>query len=195
MKDEHTEDAFVGRVASRLREPLHPDDTFEARAMQAVRAAAREPAGPTISGKRSWWMRRSVSLTPVAALAMAAGIAAVAIVASLQARPSAPAPAVIAAKTDTVHFVRFMLVDPAARQVALVGTFNQWQKQATLLEPAADAGAWTISIALPPGRHEYAFIVRDANGERWVADRFGQRVRDDYGVESSVVSVGNTPST
>jgi hypothetical protein len=44
-----------------------------------------------------------------------------------------------------------------------------------------------VSIALTPGRHEYAFVV---DGERWVADPFALTTRDEFGQESSVVRVG-----
>lgn len=193
MKDHNSEEAFIERVAGKLREPVHADDTFETRAMTAVRAAAREQSG-LVTRRRSWWMRRSVRLTPVAALAMAAGIAAVAVLAARSNRPNTPAQ-VTAAQPDTVHVVRFMLLAPGATQVSLVGSFNQWEKGATLLEPGSESGAWAVTLPLPAGRHEYAFVVRDASGERWVADRFGQRVRDEFGVESSVMSVGAQPST
>lgn len=190
MKDQHNEDAFVARISDKLRAPVELDDTFEQRAMSAVRAAARENAGPVITRRRSWWVRRSVRLSPVSAFAMAASLAIFVATASFSVarRPLA------VAHVDTVHVVRFALADADARRVMLVGTFNQWSKDATPLV-AGENGTWSITVPLGAGRHEYAFVVQDANGERWVADRFGQRVRDDYGVESSVVSVGSSPST
>lgn len=187
-------DAFVERIARKLREPMNADETFERRAMAAVRDAAREHTAEQPARKRVWWMRRSVRLTPVAALALAAGIAAIAVAGALSTRPAAQAPA-IAAAPDTVHVVRFMLVAPNAMQVSLVGSFNQWQKGATLLERGSETGVWAVTLPLRAGRHEYAFVVNDASGERWVADRFGQRVTDEYGVESSVVSIGSSPTT
>lgn len=198
MKDQHNEDPFVQRIAGKLRQPIHPDDTFEARAIAAVRVAASENAGPVLTRKRSWWLRRSVRLTPVAALAMAAGIAAIAAFASIRNVRTVAVPTgapIVVARPDTVHVVRFMLLAPGATRVSLVGSFNQWEKGATLLEPGSETGAWAVTLPLPTGRHEYAFVVTDANGERWVADRFGQRVRDEFGVESSVLSVGAQPST
>jgi 1,4-alpha-glucan branching enzyme len=186
-------DGFIERIAGKLREPMTADETFETRAMKAVRAASREVIEQP-GRKRSWWMRRSVRLTPAVAFAMAAGIAAIAVAASLSLRPAVPA-ATVAAAPDTVHVVRFMLVAPGASQVALVGSFNQWEKGTTLLEPGPESGVWTVTMPLPAGRHEYAFVVSDANGERWVADRYVQRVTDEYGVESSVLSVGGLPTT
>jgi 1,4-alpha-glucan branching enzyme len=44
-----------------------------------------------------------------------------------------------------------------------------------------------VSLALPPGRHEYAFIIEGPAGERWAADPFAALVRDEFDTESSVL--------
>ena len=93
-----------------------------------------------------------------------------------------------------MHIVRFVLVDPQARQVSLVGAFNQWQRGATQLT-SPRPGVWTVDVPLHAGRYEYAFVVQGANGERWVADPLGTVVRDEFGTESSVVSVGTQASS
>ena len=55
------------------------------------------------------------------------------------------------------------------------------------------AGVPAISVTLPAGRHEYAFLVEEASGTvRWMRDPFAPPVRDEYGTESSVVTVGGT---
>lgn len=46
--------------------------------------------------------------------------------------------------------------------VALVGDFSAWQPIA-LFDHDRD-GVWTVTVALPPGRYEYAFVVDG----RWV---------------------------
>jgi 1,4-alpha-glucan branching enzyme len=89
---------------------------------------------------------------------------------------------------DTVHVVRFILVAPSAASVALVGDFNNWDRTATRLTPAGTGGLWTASVALPPGRHEYAFIV---NGSQWMADpAAATTVEDDFGTTSSIITIG-----
>jgi 1,4-alpha-glucan branching enzyme len=148
-----------------------------------------------------------VRVSPLAGLAAAAGFAAVVSAATLAAtaagRPDAvpatgvaAAPATTAAAgatTDTVHVVRFVLVEPSARRVALVGDFNGWAADSTPLMTAGAPGTWTISVTLPAGRHEYAFLVEEASGTvRWMRDPFAPPVRDEYGTESSVVTVGGT---
>jgi hypothetical protein len=45
-----------------------------------------------------------------------------------------------------------------------------------------------VSVALTPGRHEYAFIV---DGKRWVIDPLAVKSSDDFGTESSVIRVGS----
>jgi 1,4-alpha-glucan branching enzyme len=52
---------------------------------------------------------------------------------------------------------------------------------------ASRPGVWSVDVALPPGRHEYAFVM---DGKRWSPDPAADRVSDDFGTESSVVVVG-----
>lgn len=187
-------DPFIERIAQPLRAPERVDPTFEARAMSAVHAAARE----TATQQRSWWLRpRAVRINPLASVALAAGLvglvlAGAQVVDSISRGPQAGA---VAARTDTVHVVRFVFVDAAARQVALVGEFNQWKKGATLLNASAAPGVWTVDLPLSAGRHEYAFVVIDEKGERWVADPTTITRRDEFGTESSVITVGVSASS
>lgn len=105
-----------------------------------------------------------------------------------QAAPApAPVPEPVAhARRDTVYMVRFVLADADAHTVSLVGDFNEWEKRATPLR-SAKPGVWTAQVALPPGRHEYAYVV---DGKRWVADPAADDVSDDFDTPSSVVTVG-----
>lgn len=45
-----------------------------------------------------------------------------------------------------------------ARQVFLAGTFNNWDSKANPMEPSGD-GRWSLRLDLPPGRHEYKFLI------------------------------------
>lgn len=104
---------------------------------------------------------------------------------------TAPAPAptqasVAHVRRDTVYMVRFVLADADAHTVSLVGDFNEWEKRATPLR-SAKPGVWTAQVALPPGRHEYAYVV---DGKRWVADPAADDVADEFDTPSSVVTVG-----
>src|SRR5262245_11931816 len=55
--------------------------------------------------------------------------------------------------------VRFVLTAPDAHAVSLAGTFNQWNSQATPLVRTGASGVWTATVSLPPGQHQYAFVV------------------------------------
>ena len=200
------EESFLAAVARPMRAPERLAPDFERRLLAAVRAdaGAAVPTGVPTAGaaarRESWWRRqRVVRVSPLLGLAAAAGFAAVVSAATLAAvsrapaaAPATPTPiAAAAAGDDTVHVVRFVLVEPDARRVALVGDFNGWSAEATPLTPAGSPGTWAISLPLPAGRHEYAFIVEEPGGEvRWTRDPFAPPVRDDYGTESSVVTVG-----
>jgi 1,4-alpha-glucan branching enzyme len=74
--------------------------------------------------------------------------------------------------------------------VALVGDFNGWDASASplTLTPGA-AGVWETSLLLPPGRHEYAFLV---DGRVWTLDpRAPQAADDDFGRANSVTMVAD----
>lgn len=187
--------AFLERVAGPLRSPEFLDDTFEQRLMEKVRLegslyreAARTP------DSTSWWRReRVVRLSPLKGLAIAAGLAGVIALSTLSDDRSEPGqnvastPTPAATTSDTVHMVRFVFVDSRASTVELVGDFNAWTKGVTRLERTAAPGVWSASVALPAGRHEYAFII---NGSRWIADPLAPTTSDDFGIESAVIHVG-----
>lgn len=47
---------------------------------------------------------------------------------------------------------------PEARAVSVAGAFNDWDAAATPLARDAD-GNWSVLLDLPPGRHEFKFLV------------------------------------
>jgi hypothetical protein len=197
-RDEISEEtaAFCERIAADLRHPERLDPSFDARLMDRVRREAGLP-GSQNSGSSWWRTERVLRVSPLAGLALAAGISTIvalstlAIGSHLWSRGTAPvaAQAVIRTRTDTVNVVRFVFADPGARSVQLVGDFNEWTRGATNLKPSGAPGVWSVSVPLHPGRHEYAFIV---NGTRWIADPLATRSSDDFGTESSVIHVGGS---
>lgn len=155
------------------RDPVVFSATFDARVMREVRAIGRR--------RPVWrWLVDPV-LPPWALLAAAAATAAV--VVSLRA-PGSPQPP--AAATETVY-VRFVLYAPTAKQVSVAGTFNQWDPQAAPLARAAGDGVWTVTLPLPPGQHQYAFVV---DGKQWIPDPAAPAVDDGFGRRNSVLAVG-----
>lgn len=90
------------------------------------------------------------------------------------------------AVSDTI-FVRFQLIAPEAQQVAIAGSFSEWQPEALPLIKE-NGGLWSITLALPLGEHQYQFVI---DGERWVPDpRAHAQVDDGFGGTNSVVIVG-----
>ena len=188
---------MIRRIASRLREQERAHPSFEKRLMEKVRmeGSALYPA-PGSYTPASWWRtKRGFQISPLAGMALAAGISAIvalsgiAVGARIGSRNHAVAkvvtPAPLASR-DTVQLVRFVFVDTRASSVELVGDFNEWTKGTTALKLSGAPGVWAASVALMPGRHEYAFIV---NGTRWVADPLALKSSDDFGTESSVIRV------
>lgn len=56
----------------------------------------------------------------------------------------------------------FTVAAPGAKEVVVVGDFSAWQP-ISLFDLDGD-GVWSVTVALPPGRYEYAFVVDG----RWV---------------------------
>jgi len=79
-----------------------------------------------------------------------------------------------------------VLYAPTARRVAVAGTFNQWDQNASPLARVGAGGVWTITLALPQGHHQYAFVV---DGARWVPDPAAPGVDDGFGRRNSMVAV------
>lgn len=96
-------------------------------------------------------------------------------------------PAALVGKEPLPVPVQFTLREVRASQVALVGDFNGWSQTATMLEPGAEPGTWSVTLPLTVGRHVYAFVV---DGHTWMTDPRAQRARDlDFGRENSVLIV------
>ena len=208
------DDEMIERVAGELRRPVRLDPAFDALVMARVRAEGRGPRAERPRGQSRgaaawrWLIRpRTVRVSPLAGLAVAAGLAAVMVIGrrepagsptaangvgqfasaapDARGRTVAPRPSTLDPRPAAP--VQFVLVAPGAREVSLVGDFNDWDVAATRLRPASAGGMWTIEVPLAPGRHRYAFVV---DGTRWLADPAAPRaVDDDFGTPSSVVTI------
>lgn len=204
--DEGVDRATIDKIAGPLRAPVRLDDTFESRVMSEVHAESfvlTEVAGSddqTVEkASLPWWRKEyNIRVSPLTGLAIAASLL-VAIISgsaifgkALARNAEQTRTAAASAKPDDSQIVRFVFVDGSAQEVWIVGDFNAWTRRDTPLVRTASGNAWTVSIPLSNGRHEYAFIVRDQNGERWVADPLATTVRDDFGTESSVLRVGES---
>lgn len=149
-------DESIERVVRELRREVPSSPDLDARVMARVLAERRPGAGGPM------W--------PLAALAAAAGLAAVAVFGA-GARGKG---------------VAFTLVAPRASSVAIVGDFNDWNPHATPLVRTGD-GAWETRVRLAPGQYNYAFVV---DGATWVPDPAAPKnAVDDFGSPNSVVTV------
>lgn len=79
----------------------------------------------------------------------------------------------------------FILHAPTAQRVVVVGSFNNWDPAKTPLR-RLKSGDWKARVPLPPGRHEYRFVV---DGE-WMNDpQAPESIPNPYGGTNSVVTL------
>jgi len=132
------------------------------------------------------WTAREVSFQFRPAYGLL-GAAAVAVIATSlpTGRPSPIAPAPVTQAVDaTKLFVQFRLQAAGASTVRLAGSFTNWQPEYELHQSAP--GIWTVTLPLPLGVHDYAFVV---DGERWVPDPYAQHVEDGFGGTNSRIAL------
>jgi hypothetical protein len=80
---------------------------------------------------------------------------------------------------------RFVIYQPDASQVELVGSFSGWGK--IPLKSTGGSGYWEVTVDLPEGDHRFSYIIE---GRRRLADpTIGVREADDFGGENSILSV------
>jgi hypothetical protein len=190
MNDGEHDDGFVRGVADALRsaEPARPDLTE--RVMHLVHFDERRSR----SISHGWWTRRRTIHLSFSAVSAVAAALVIAVAGAVVGRVSGSRNAVrtvasVPMKADTVRIVRFVLLAPSASTVSIVGDFNDWQRGTTMLRSAGAAGVWSVSLSLPRGLHQYAFIV---DGTRWIPDpATSTTVTDDFGTTTSVIAVGD----
>jgi hypothetical protein len=144
--------------------------------------------------RRGWWRwlvepQRLAVRPAVAAAALVVILGAGAVLAALMGPPERPgAQRPVTSATDHTVLVRFELVAPDAQSVALAGSFNGWNESSTVFKRGAEAGVWTVTVALAPGEYQYLFVV---DGRRWIPDPAAHaQVEDDFGQRNSLLVVG-----
>jgi hypothetical protein len=182
-----------------------PDDVLRAlvRRLQVMPASdprRRAAILARVRGRRQGQWRAALTLAwqPSVPLLAAAAVVVAAIGAGYTSRvlveppesaqPAAPLLAV-ASSNSSVRLVpqQFILSSRGANHVALVGDFNGWDPKANLLQDSTKTGVWEVTVALPPGRHAYAFLVNDS---LWTVDPRAPKLDDpDFGRASSVILV------
>ncbi|MGV3711139.1 MAG: isoamylase early set domain-containing protein [Gemmatimonas sp.] len=208
-------DETIQRVSAALKQMPPSDPRAIARVLSAVHGRTPQPT-PRWRLMLEWMRMPSLSLATASGVAVIALVAGYALNSSLQPLQS-PAPAtstslaanlsadsaveglntnnparipvveaaVVATDAEAPQPVQFIVAIPEAHTVSVVGDFNDWTVDQALMK--FDNGAWSITLPVKPGRHEYAFVV---DGKRWIADPRAPKARDnDFGKPQSVLVV------
>jgi 1,4-alpha-glucan branching enzyme len=93
---------------------------------------------------------------------------------------------VVAPPSVTPSGVRFAMVRPEARSVALAGSFNQWSTASHPLARQDSRGLWSTVVPLPPGEHLFMYVV---DGTEWVSPLADEYVDDGFGSKNGIVVV------
>lgn len=82
--------------------------------------------------------------------------------------------------------VRFAVLVPGVRTVALAGSFNGWSATAHPMRADGD-GRWALVLPLPPGEHLFMYVV---DGKQWLTPPLAEDfVEDGFGSRNGVVTV------
>ena len=198
MRDEGQEplDEVMGALVKRLQVMPASDPRMRAAILARVRGRRQAPWRATLA----WAWQSSVPLLAAATLAVAAvgiGYTGRVLVEPATTIADVPAPVVtpgVSLVSNDVHAVppvptQFILQQPGANRVRLVGDFNGWGATAIELRDATRSGAWEVTVPLPPGRHTFAYLVNDS---LFVLDpRMPKTTDRDFGRVSSVLLVND----
>ena len=85
-----------------------------------------------------------------------------------------------------VREVEFVLECVGAERVCVCGEFNAWHPAGLPMVGTPDTGQWKKHLVLPPGRHEYKFVVDG----KWLHDpNARQNVPNTHGSLNSIIEV------
>lgn len=214
MHEDDTLDPAVASLVALARQPATLDEAARARVMLAVQTEMLGGRPGRERRRFAWALEpRPIRLSPIGALALAAGLVGVGVAVGLvgrarafllpEERPAAVASAapyqgVTPASMPVVPAgggaaqVKFVLVAPQASQVTVVGNFNGWNPSANPMERTPTGGTWTVTVPLEAGRHEYSFVV---DGNHWVPDPAAPLASEDgFGTANSVLLVSGSTS-
>jgi hypothetical protein len=142
--------------------------------------------------RHPWWRRaylwakvpRAITITPLRAIPAGVAIAAIFALAIVLISPNNDRPNVQVQDTKQLPVV-FTLKVPGASSVAVIGTFNQWNAKGFEMKGDKERGVWSITLSLPQGRHEYAFLV---DGKKVITDPQAAFYEEDgFGSQNSVL--------
>jgi hypothetical protein len=200
MSDE--QDDLIARIAASLQ-PF-PDVNGEARArvLVAVQAAREESRRDgRLAGRRSvaHWLLPAIGIAAAVVL-LAVGVRMVRrdsvrppTTTLATAAPQVPTTAAtLAARTADAASaplpVQLVFHSATAHRVTVAGDFTGWDASQVKLTRDPASGLWSVTVAVRPGRHVYAFVVDDS---LWVRDPSAPVAPDaDFGRPGSLLLVG-----
>ena len=203
---DHRGDEVLERVIDELRELPSADEARVKRIVAAAQAAGAgrdddtdEDVIDIAAARRSRFGGRRMPYAWAAGMALAAGLGGFMIggaggssspvsdIATVPSAAEAPVVVVDAVPSELApRVMQFVLKAPNANRVSLVGDFNGWD--ATMTPLVRDpSGMWSATIALAPGRHEYAFMIDSTLA---LDPRAPESVDPELGTKTSVVLVG-----
>ncbi|MCL7976447.1 MAG: glycogen-binding domain-containing protein [marine benthic group bacterium] len=170
--------------------PAGAPSGFDSRVVAAIRKAGPAPGvrnmdpSPDRPAWLDWAIRpRSVRISPIAALGLAAALALVVL------RPWTGVDMAPETEPDLLArsvYVQFVVQAEGAESVHLAGDFSEWQPAIALSDPDGD-GVWSGRVPLEPGVHEYMFVI---DGSEWISDPNAAVSRDDgFGRQNSLLAV------
>ena len=144
-----------------------------------VPAVMRQIAEPAPESFWSWIRkprRFELRLSPLSLAGLLAGASlAMLAVWGTAGRPRSPFVVPVPEASATTVVVRFTLVAQGAHQVAVAGDFNGWDPSGTTLVNQDGQGNFVGTVNLPPGSHEYMFVVDG----KWITDPAASELRPD----------------
>jgi hypothetical protein len=156
---------------------VHQEEPFTEEALDLLEQekmlhAAAVEAVPAVKLRRPWRARSRMWL-PAGMVASAVALAAL----LFFLMPADPTP--------RLNTYRFVLYQPEVSQVAISGSFNDWQQQP--MQPAGNSGYWEVTMPLAGGEYRYTFII---NGDRRIPDpTLPARETDDFGGQNSILNL------
>jgi hypothetical protein len=192
MNDERQKDEVLLRIEQKIREmpSLDPPDVLLNSVMRKVRTR-----------KRPWWYRafrwarspRSITFTPLQLLPATSMFVAAVLVSAFYLWGGGHSIRGNGVPQNQGIPVTLSLNLPSAQRVQVVGTFNDWHARGYEMRREEGKESWTLTVRLPRGRYEYAFMV---DGGKIVPDPGAGFYQDDgFGNRNAVLIVGNHDET
>ena len=79
--------------------------------------------------------------------------------------------------------VEFRFQAEPGKNIVVAGAFNNWNPTKMTLTDKGD-GLYTVTVHLPPGSHEYKFVV---NGVWQIDSQNPEMVQNDFGSMNSII--------